>query len=52
MAKTEAEPHTQFTIRVPTAYVAALQEKAAKEERTVSGEIRLLIRSHIEKQAA
>jgi hypothetical protein len=38
----------QFTVRVPTAHVEALQEEASREERTVSAKIRLLIRSHVE----
>jgi hypothetical protein len=46
--RNQPEPHTQFTIRVPVAHVAALQEQATKEDRTVSAKIRLLIRRHLE----
>jgi hypothetical protein len=39
---------TQFTLRLPTQIIKDLREIAAREERSPSAEVRLLIRRHIE----
>lgn len=42
------ESQTRVSVRMPSAYVKALEKAAAREERTVSQEIRRLVRHHIE----
>jgi len=38
----------QFSLRLPAEHLSALERKAADEDRTVSAEIRRLIRRYIE----
>lgn len=42
------EKQVRVSVRMPVGYAEALERKAAEEERTVSAEIRRLIRRHIE----
>jgi hypothetical protein len=42
------EKTVQFTLRMPTRLVDELRRIAAREERSPSAEIRLLVRRHVE----
>jgi hypothetical protein len=43
-----AEPtQTQISIRIPSEYVKALEDLARKEDRSITAEVRRLIRQHL-----
>jgi len=44
---TGGDEHVRITVRVPAEQVGALERRAAEEDRTLSGEIRRLIRLHL-----
>jgi predicted transcriptional regulator len=48
---TNPEPQIQFTIRLPEKHVEALRERAEREDRTASAEIRRLVRQYVEEPA-
>jgi predicted DNA-binding protein len=41
-----------LTIRIPPGWVQQLQDHAKKNERTVSGEVRMAIRDHLKRVSA
>lgn len=41
------EPQVQVSIRMPATHATALEKKAAEEDRTVSAEIRRLVRQYV-----
>jgi hypothetical protein len=47
MTTTQEEKTTQFTLRIPKQLAADLRQIAAREERSPSAEVRLLIRRHV-----
>jgi predicted DNA-binding protein len=42
------EKLTQISVRVPSEYVEALEDVAREEDRTVTAEVRRLIRKHLD----
>jgi predicted DNA-binding protein len=45
------EPQVQFTIRLPVRHVEVLRERAEREHRTASAEIRRLVQHYVEDNA-
>jgi predicted DNA-binding protein len=41
------QTQTQISVRVPSEHVEALEDLARKEDRTVTAEVRRLIRQHL-----
>jgi len=48
MAESTPEPLVYVTAQVPASLQAALREKARSTERSVSAEVRLALRAHVE----
>jgi plasmid stability protein len=44
------EAHVQVSVRVPAEHVKALEQAAAEQDRTVSAELRRIIRQHVSQE--
>ena len=52
MATTDEDRQVQVSFRMPESQAAALEKVAASEDRTLSAELRRIIRRHLETQDA